>query len=408
MTKYNSKKNIIMGSYLLSGFITTVFQLQATTSDDEWSQKDYGQMLNWEDGKIKPWVLGDMRKQKLSNLQISPDLRQKLESMPAVMSRDRKACDSLSQTNIIDDKTKQPIMWDDFLKKILPSEVCSKKIIKKTFINPTKKMINQLTLMHNENPNDFKKMQWTVKDIRQGVTYLHKAVISGLPEVVQILLANGLDLNVRTYKGLSPLSIAVVKKDLNMVNLLISHGADPNLRDERSPQTTPFSRAASLRLDTDTSSEIISFKIIDALLAAKADPSIPHDVALNGATPLHYIVSQYSPEILERTLKRCKDVNLCANEGSTPLCMAVNMQNEEKVCILYDAGAKVTGFPDKQPKSNALKTAKKRYMMLRDLRDDPYWKENKYAFRPSDEQIKKAQRIYEYLTEKSKIENSGE
>ena len=49
--------------------------------------------------------------------------------------------------------------------------------------------------------------------------------------MVQLLLDNGADPNIRDHEGENALIIAVYEGDTEMVQLLLNKGADPNIRD---------------------------------------------------------------------------------------------------------------------------------------------------------------------------------
>ena len=78
----------------------------------------------------------------------------------------------------------------------------------------------------------------------QGRTPLHWAVAIGQPEAVKRLLRHGADPNIQDVWGHTSLHLAVLNPDLSpeMVQILITAGADVNLRntDVRRPPTPLF------------------------------------------------------------------------------------------------------------------------------------------------------------------------
>jgi ankyrin repeat protein len=66
-----------------------------------------------------------------------------------------------------------------------------------------------------------------------GVTPLHMAADSGLPYAVELLIANGADVNARDQIGRTPLQIASYFCRAYIAEVLIKNGADVNARDER-------------------------------------------------------------------------------------------------------------------------------------------------------------------------------
>lgn len=71
-----------------------------------------------------------------------------------------------------------------------------------------------------------------VKDI-QGYTPLHRAAFDGHKEIAELLIANGAELNVKNGWHSTPLVEAVLGNQVELVKLLISKGADVNLVDNR-------------------------------------------------------------------------------------------------------------------------------------------------------------------------------
>ncbi|XCN71501.1 MAG: ankyrin repeat domain-containing protein [Candidatus Electrothrix aestuarii] len=59
---------------------------------------------------------------------------------------------------------------------------------------------------------------------------LTSSVRSNNLNIVEFLLKNGADPNIRNYKELTPLMIAVVKQYFDIIKLLIKYGADPNIK----------------------------------------------------------------------------------------------------------------------------------------------------------------------------------
>lgn len=66
-----------------------------------------------------------------------------------------------------------------------------------------------------------------------GAAALFSAILKGRTAVVQSLLAQGVNVNVRTVSGKTPLMAAAFKGYSDIVQLLIDSGADPNIADAR-------------------------------------------------------------------------------------------------------------------------------------------------------------------------------
>ena len=65
----------------------------------------------------------------------------------------------------------------------------------------------------------------------KGNTLLHEAVDADKPEVVQLLLLHGVDPNIQTKHGLTPLHMAVSKGLVDCTHVLLENGADITVRD---------------------------------------------------------------------------------------------------------------------------------------------------------------------------------
>lgn len=71
----------------------------------------------------------------------------------------------------------------------------------------------------------------TIRTLK-GSTVLHEAVDADQPDVVQLLLLHGVNPDLRARGGLTPLHIAVSKCHVGCVRALIENGADITMRDD--------------------------------------------------------------------------------------------------------------------------------------------------------------------------------
>lgn len=69
-------------------------------------------------------------------------------------------------------------------------------------------------------------------DIRTGWTLLFRAVCNGNFNVVELLLTKGADPNVQNIYGETPLHQAVDNGKHNIINLLLEKNADPNIQQQ--------------------------------------------------------------------------------------------------------------------------------------------------------------------------------
>jgi ankyrin repeat protein len=103
------------------------------------------------------------------------------------------------------------------------------------------------------------------------------------------------------------LHLAVKKNEPEIINLLILHGADVNARDQTG--MTPLMAAASAKQK----------KNLHVLLSSGADIDATDN---RGFTTLMRAVAQGSPEIVEILLKSRADLNIRTNQGQTALLLA--------------------------------------------------------------------------------------
>lgn len=106
---------------------------------------------------------------------------------------------------------------------------------------------------------------------KYAFTALHVLMTKDRPEVAQMLIDAGADVNARNDQQMTPLYLA---QHRSLVDLLVKHGADLNSRAQGG--LTPLHVAASEGEDTG------SLEVIEALLKAGADATLRDD---EGKTP---------------------------------------------------------------------------------------------------------------------------
>ncbi len=184
---------------------------------------------------------------------------------------------------------------------------------------------------------------------KSGNTPLHIAAMHDQPAIAALLLANGADVNAendppgREVVGASyyhkkacgerPLTLALLSyQHKEMVELLLTHGADPNLFVHI--QTTVLHRAVELGLPYD----------VELLLANGADPDV---VNLGGASSVTLAVEHGNTRILEMLLDNGANPNARDGSGHTPMYYAEHSfatprgetsANEKAIAILRAHG----------------------------------------------------------------------
>jgi ankyrin repeat protein len=149
----------------------------------------------------------------------------------------------------------------------------------------------------------------------------------------QMLLKAGAMVNSIDKEGQSPLVFAVDSRNLEIVRLLLDHGASPDPPRD-APKFAPTALAIAARIE--------DLKIAKMLLAKGADPN---RLGRSGLGPLVPAAEQQnSPAAVRLLLDHGANPNKQVfnhKRGATPLYQAINNENEETVKLLLDAGADV-------------------------------------------------------------------
>lgn len=158
-----------------------------------------------------------------------------------------------------------------------------------------------------------------------GNTPLHLAARHNQLEVARILIANGADVNAKSWwsamrPGMRPLHAALLSyHHKEMVELLLSRGADVNAGDDL--KATPLHYAVKDDLKFD----------VELLLANGAEINA-RDVHF--ATPLHWAVASHHLDMVELLVGNDADVN--AISGVTPLSLALAQESASEFGPLTD------------------------------------------------------------------------
>jgi len=170
-----------------------------------------------------------------------------------------------------------------------------------------------------------------------GCTFLYAAVTWRDVALAEKLIDKGADVNVIGTGGVSPLGLAFLRGDNNVVQLLFNRGARLNPTSE-SEMIRAFMCAATgdpgalnavLKVDDDAiikkyADVVLSFalgsghdEVINAFLAKGADINARNE---NGNTCLHGAVITCNPEMVKKILAiEGVDINVKNNDGKSPL-----------------------------------------------------------------------------------------
>ena len=184
------------------------------------------------------------------------------------------------------------------------------------------------------------------------VEHLHHAAANGEIEQVKLLISQGADVNVKDSAGQTPLHYAARKGHKEIVELLLAQGADVNLGEKY------YNRTAVELAVKGNHKEIVQLLIakgadISPLHLAlymkdetKAKSLIEGGADVNkrtpyGTTPLHGAVGAGFKDIVELLIDKGADVNAKDNWDWTPLHSAAEEGHEDMVGLLIAKGANV-------------------------------------------------------------------
>jgi len=156
---------------------------------------------------------------------------------------------------------------------------------------------------------------------------LHNAAYNGHNDVVELLIANGAEVNGKNQLGFVPLHSAASQDQTETVKLLVANGADINVKN--SSGYTPLALVACRAYE----------EVVKVLLANGADVSTTDNY---GRTPLYRAVGWYgNKEIAEMLIANGAKVNVRDNHNQTPLYWAAAATHKDIVEMLVANGAKV-------------------------------------------------------------------
>ena len=171
-----------------------------------------------------------------------------------------------------------------------------------------------------------------MREYDYGNTPLHAAAIYGYSEIVEFLLNHGVDPNIRNKKyGATPLHYAAAYGNSKVVEVLLEHGADPNIRDKNGitplhfaavsdyPKIVEVLHKKGLSDYDDTPLQAAEFnypEVVKLLLEHGANPNIQD---ADGWTPLHFAVKSCHVDVVRVLLDHGADLTIRNNEGRTPL-----------------------------------------------------------------------------------------
>jgi ankyrin repeat protein len=183
----------------------------------------------------------------------------------------------------------------------------------------------------------------SAQDSQAVVQALNMAIFENKLEVVEDLLARGIDVNARDPGGTTPLFTAAMMGRQALVRRLLDLGADPNTGKEDGESS--LSRAAAMG----------HVAIVRALLDAGAAPKTRGQW---GRTPVLDLVHDYGrnpmsntggvPECLRMLIDAGAEIDVRDNDGRRALQVAAAVGHEDLAAILRAAGASTAGVVEEE------------------------------------------------------------
>lgn len=147
-----------------------------------------------------------------------------------------------------------------------------------------------------------------------GGQAIHWAVRKNKPQIIELLIQAGADVNAPAYNNYSPLHYAVEDNDFSLVKLLIKNGANINILNR-------FDRSPIFLVIGNENIEILKFFIDN-----NADVNRR---AWWRWTPLHVAASRGNLEIVKILVENNAESNVCNSESKTPLDLAIESNHTE-------------------------------------------------------------------------------
>jgi len=166
---------------------------------------------------------------------------------------------------------------------------------------------------------------------------LFKAIRNGKIEMVKEAIANGANVNTFNINIITPLHYAVSKSHNEIVELLISKGADVNfMADISRNRRSTHSRGLSPLI---VAIRVHNVEGVRMLLVNGADINAK-DGNTNGESPLFYSLNNDNIEITKMLIDEGADFNMRNNKNLTPLDRVIGWNDDFSANLLRKHGGK--------------------------------------------------------------------
>jgi len=213
--------------------------------------------------------------------------------------------------------------------------------------------------------NNLRVLERLIDQVRTGENLAgygptHFAVSLGNVEVLEFLLANGIDKNERDIQGNSALMWVVASNGSEgLMDALVDHGADVNLQNFVGETALylscvhGFVDKVEYLLENGANPNIETLDGATALHAAAVqgnvaiiDLLVQYGVHLNasdneGDSPLHWAVREAKTEAIKRLIEMGANPDMCNDDGETALDLASSLEDNETVNTLSYFGTKI-------------------------------------------------------------------
>lgn len=143
---------------------------------------------------------------------------------------------------------------------------------------------------------------------RKGNTPLSYAAAEGFTEIIECLIFNKADVNLRGKGKLGPLNKAILYNRMLPAEILLKAGADPNIKTDYNDSSVTSLVFAHM--------ESSSAGMFNLLLRYKADPNIIHK---GGDTIAHIVAADGNLDAIKKLYNAGADLGIKNDEGYTPL-----------------------------------------------------------------------------------------
>ena len=157
-----------------------------------------------------------------------------------------------------------------------------------------------------------------------------KSVFRGKTEEVELFLLAGMDPEEQTKQGDIALFVATAMGHMEIINLLVKHGADISATSQR--EMVKGCTALHFAIEPEFG------EIVTILIRAGADVNTGNK---KGQTPLYWAIERGHLDLVKQLLSNGADGNMDTVNGWTPLHVAADHGNDEAVDLLLGSGAEV-------------------------------------------------------------------